>query len=124
MPHDVRGDDAAYLWDICNSIDDLLKITDGKVYTDLEADRLLQLGVERAIEIIGEAASKVSDETKERYSEIHWSGIIAQRHVIAHEYGGIRYDKLWQIVIEHAPVLLEQLSQITLIPPPDPLPEG
>jgi uncharacterized protein with HEPN domain len=78
--------------------------------------------VERAIEIIGEAASKVSDETKERYSEIYWSGIFAQRHVIAHEYGGIHYDKLWLIVVKHATALRDRLSKINLDPAPDPLP--
>jgi uncharacterized protein with HEPN domain len=71
MPRDIHGDDAAYLWDMCKAIDDLLLITVDKCYKDLENDRLFQLGVERAIEIIGEAASKVSDETKERYSEIY-----------------------------------------------------
>jgi hypothetical protein len=40
MPRDIHGDDAAYLWDLCKAIDDLLLITVDKCYKDLENDRL------------------------------------------------------------------------------------
>jgi uncharacterized protein with HEPN domain len=105
------------------AIDDLAEITGGRSEKDLTQDRLLQLAVERAIEIIGEAARKVSDETREAHPDVAWSGIIAQRHVIAHEYGGIQYDKIWRIVSIHAPKLGRQLDAILPEPPPDPLPE-
>lgn len=119
----MQPDDSAYLWDMCRALEDLADITKDRTLGDLIADRLLQLAVERAIEIVGEAARKVSDETQEAHAEINWRGIIAQRHVIAHEYGGIQYDKIWRIVTKHAPLLRTQLDAMTPEPPPDPLPE-
>lgn len=123
MPPDEDRNDYSYLWDMRRAIEDLVLISQGRSEQDLLRDRLLQLGVERAIEIIGEAARKVSPEMREANPDIQWNGIIAQRHVIAHEYGGIRYDKLWRIVVVHAPVLARQLDAVLPEPPPDPLPE-
>ena len=116
-------DDCAYLWDMHRALEDLADITKDRTLDDLIADRLLQLAVERAIEIIGEAARKVSNETQEAHPEINWRGIIGQRHVIAHEYAGILYDKIWRIVTKHAPLLRSRLDAMIPDPPPDPLPE-
>jgi len=47
-------------------------------------DRKLQLAVERAIEIIGEAARRVSEAFRDAHPEIPWKSIISQRNVLAH----------------------------------------
>lgn len=123
MPPDEDRNDHSYLWDMRQALRDLADITSDRTAQDLQSDRQLQLAVERAIEIIGEAARKVSQQTREAHPDVEWNGIIAQRHVIAHEYGGIQYDKLWRIVDRHAPKLAGQLDAILPPPPPDPLPE-
>ena len=59
---------------------------------------MLRGAVERHLEIIGEAANRVSPDFQANHPEIPWRRIIAQRHVIAHEYGEIKHELIWKVV--------------------------
>jgi len=107
--------DAAYLWDMLEAAKQALEITGNMTYARYSEERVVQLAVERTIEIIGEAARKVSEPLKTAHPEIPWRQIIAQRHVIAHEYGDIKQDRLWLVVTARLPELVAQLRP--LIPP-------
>jgi len=98
-------------------------VTNDRKRSDLTSDRIFCLAVERLIEIIGEACRKVSVQTRNQHPEIPWAGIQAQRHVLAHEYGWIDYDKIWRVATIHVPALVRQLEPIVPDPPDDPLPE-
>ena len=74
-----------------------------------------QRAVERAVEIIGEAARQVSDDFRRAHPAISWRPIIAQRHVLAHEYGEIMQERIWRVATTHVPALIAQLEP--LIPP-------
>ena len=80
----------------------------------------LQLAVERAIEIIGEAARLISASFKEQHPEIPWQQIIAQRHVLAHDYGEISHDRIWLVATRWIPDLINQLEPLLPLPPVDP----
>lgn len=110
--------DAAYLWDMLEAAKQALEITAEMTYDRYRRERVVQLAVERTIEIVGEAARKVSEPLKAAHPEIPWRQIIAQRHVIAHEYGDIKQDRLWLVVTARLPELVVQLQ--TLIPPSPP----
>ena len=56
---------------------------------------MLRAAVERNIEIIGEAARRISDDLKQEHPEIPWRKIIAQRNVLIHEYDDIDYKEIW-----------------------------
>jgi uncharacterized protein with HEPN domain len=79
-------------------------------------DRKLQLAAERALEIMGEAARLVSGEFKERHPEVPWQQLIAQRNVIAHDYGEIKQNRIWKVANDRIPDLSSRLEQ--LLPPP------
>ena len=64
--------------------------------------------VERNLEIIGEAARRISEELKKDHPEIPWRKIIAQRNVLIHEYGDIDYKEIWQVATFHVSRLIEQ----------------
>jgi len=81
-----------------------------------------QLAVEREVEIIGEAARRVSEPFREAHPEIPWQTIIAQRNVLAHEYGEIRQDLMWRVATTRMGELILVLE--SLIPPLPPEPEG
>jgi uncharacterized protein with HEPN domain len=85
MPRENR--DAAYIWDMLDAARTIHEFTAGVSLEDYLLDRKLQLAVERAIEIIGEAARLVSPELRTQYPEIPWRQIVAQRNVLAHDYG-------------------------------------
>lgn len=65
-----------------------------------------------AIQIIGEAASKISPETRKRHPDVPWSAIIGMRHRLVHAYADIDHDILWTTATESAPDLLAQIRSI------------
>jgi uncharacterized protein with HEPN domain len=113
MRHKER--DAALLLDMLTAARNVTAFAAGKTFEDYAGDALLRSAIERQIEIIGEAARGVTDGVKNNFPEIPWRGIVAQRHVLAHDYGQIHHDRLWDVVTVHLPVLITQLEG--LIPP-------
>ena len=113
MPVDER--DAAYLLDMLEAAEEAHTYVRGKTLADYEADSMLRAAVERKIEIIGEAARKVSGRLKQEHPEVPWRRIIAQRNVIAHEYDVIRNEEIWDVAAVHIPVLIAALKP--LVPP-------
>lgn len=108
--------DAAYLWDMLEAARAVVDFVAGMVYVDYVGDQKTRSAVEREVEIIGEAARNLSREFQEAHAEIPWKKIIAQRHVLAHEYGEIRQDIMWAVATVHIPELISSLEG--LIPPP------
>jgi uncharacterized protein with HEPN domain len=87
----------------------------GKSRKDLEKDRILTLAIIKSIEIIGEAASKVTTEFKLKNKEIPWDDIINMRHRLIHAYFDVNLDIVWQTVETDLPELIAALTKI--IPP-------
>jgi uncharacterized protein with HEPN domain len=69
----------------------------GQTRGDLDRDRMLQLSLTHLIEIIGEAANRVSRDGQARHGDIPWPDIIATRNRIVHGYDSVDYDIVWQI---------------------------
>jgi len=78
----------------------------------LENDEKLALALVRLIEIIGEAASKVSQEKRSDLSEIPWKEVIGMRNRIVHAYFDIDYDIVWNTATVNIPSLVKDLVQI------------
>jgi uncharacterized protein with HEPN domain len=89
-------------WEFCYSV----------AFDKFVADRKLCLAVERCLEIMGEAASRVSEEGRAAHPEIPWQRIRGLRNVLAHDYGNIEYDKLYQTATEDVPALRAALEAI------------
>jgi uncharacterized protein with HEPN domain len=83
----------------------------GRTRSDLDRDRMLQLSLTHLIEIIGEAANRVSRDGQVRHDGIPWPDIIATRNRIVHGYDSVDYDIVWQIVIEELPALILALER-------------
>jgi uncharacterized protein with HEPN domain len=81
----------------------------GRVRADLDTDRMLLFAVVRAIEIIGEAASKISPETRGAGRDVPWKQIVATRNRLVHGYFDIDHGILWKTATEEIPTLLTQL---------------
>jgi uncharacterized protein with HEPN domain len=113
MPPNNR--DAGYLWDMLQAARRLQEFTAGLSYQTYLESVLLQSAVERQLEILGEAARRMSEAFRQEHPEILWSSIISQRNVIAHQYEEIRQERLWSVVTSDMPRLIAQLEP--LIPP-------
>jgi len=73
----------------------------------------------RTDKIIGEAARLVSAAFRDRHPEIPWQQIIAQRNVIAHDYGEIKQDRIWKVVSDRIPALITRLERLLPAAPTD-----
>ncbi len=104
--------DAAYIWDMLDSAKTLYGFVTGVTFYNYTRDKKLQLAVERALEIIGEAARRVSEAYRQAHSEIPWQSIIAQRNVLAHEYGEIKDELIWKVATIRIPELFTLLEQL------------
>ncbi|NEX16599.1 MAG: hypothetical protein C1943_08225 [Halochromatium sp.] len=76
----------------------------------LARQRVLQLALTRLVEIIGEAANRVSHETRQNTSEIPWRAIIGMRNRLVHGYDVIDYERLWDTITQDLPPLISALE--------------
>ncbi len=75
-------------------------------------ERMRQLALERALELLGEAARRVSAAFQSAHPEIDWRRIVGQRNVLAHEYGEIDQERLYRTGLENLPRLIALLERI------------
>ncbi|HUU55562.1 MAG TPA: HepT-like ribonuclease domain-containing protein [Armatimonadota bacterium] len=113
--------DAGFLLDMLEHARGVINVVAGKTLEDYLLDETLRLVVERRLEIIGEAARHVSSAFRETHPEVPWSGIIAQRNLLIHEYGEIQDDIVWNVATVSVPDLAALLEP--LVPPPPALEE-
>jgi len=70
------------------------------------------LGLVKCVEIIGEAAARIGEETKERNPQIPWAQIVAMRNRLVHLYFDIDLDQVWNAVTEDSPARVTQLKEL------------
>jgi uncharacterized protein with HEPN domain len=75
-------------------------------------DATLKRAFVRSIEIIGEASKKVSTDLKNRYPKINWKAIAGMRDRLIHDYFGVDYEIVWDVVQNKIPALREDILEI------------
>jgi uncharacterized protein with HEPN domain len=105
--------DVLLLEDINDAINKIERYTIGCTADSFIQDEKTADAVVRNLEIIGEAANRLSKDFIEQHSNIEWRKIIGLRHRIVHEYFGVDLDLVWQIITSDLPELKKDLSQIT-----------
>jgi len=83
--------------------------------TELDTNRLLELALVRLLELVGEAAGRVSPGAQANYSEIPWSLIVGMRNRLIHGYDAVDHDVLWDTLTEDLPRLIDELERT--VPP-------
>jgi uncharacterized protein with HEPN domain len=84
----------------------------GKEKAALASDRVLQLALVRLVEIVGEAANRLTVEDQFRYPSIPWREIVGMRNRLAHGYNAIDLNVLWDTVQVDLPQLIDELERI------------
>lgn len=110
----MRRDDARLL-DMLLAAREAATFAGGLTFEDFQCNRMAQLAILKAIEIVGEAASGIGAETKDAHPEIPWSEIIGMRNRIVHAYFNIDMKRAWDTVRRDIPRLILQLEP--LVPP-------
>jgi len=108
----MKKDDTVYLHHILDAIQRIQTYTRDVSKEKYLQDGLLQDGVVRQLEIIGEASTNLSEEFQERHSEVPWGQIIGLRNQIVHAYFDINLDITWDIVHGDIPELKRQIEHI------------
>lgn len=83
----------------------------GRRREDLETDPVLAAAIERFIEVVGEAASRVSPATRDRLPAVPWFEIVGMRNRLVHGYASVDHDILWTVVTADLPALLLELDR-------------
>ncbi len=89
-----------------------VEMAEGRARSDLEENDMLLLALTHLVELIGEAASQISEETRKQYPEIPWPKIIGMRHRLIHEYDKVDRDILRDTIKHDLPLLLTELERI------------
>jgi uncharacterized protein with HEPN domain len=109
--------DEAYLLDILNAARKVTQYTASATEEDFLQNELLQDATLRQLEIVGEAARRVSQETKNIHPEIPWPEMIGLRNRLIHEYSRVNLQRVWDTIQNDIPRLITLI--IPLVPPPD-----
>jgi uncharacterized protein with HEPN domain len=90
----------------------ILAFIQGKSRENLDTDRLLLSGILRELEILGEAAGKISQQTKDAFPEFPWKQMIGMRNRLIHAYFDVDHDIVWKTIKDFLPSFTITLSKI------------
>ena len=108
----LNENDLSFLIDIIDCIVDITEFTEGISFHEFERDKMRKLAVERQLEVIGQAANKISKETQGVLENIPWGNIIGLRNKLAHDYGEILAERIWAISKKPIQELLAELMKV------------
>jgi len=101
-----------YLRHILDEANYILKESSALKREDFFRNETLQRAFIRSIEIIGEATKKLPDTLKQKYPNVEWKAIAGMRDRLIHDYFGIDYEIVWDVVINKIPLLHKEIQQI------------
>ncbi len=108
----MRDEDRIRLQHMIEAAADLAQFIAGRTRADLDHDRQLLFAVVRAVEIFGEAASKITAETQTNAARIPWRQIIGMRNRLVHAYFTVDADVVWTTVTQEVPSLVPLLQAL------------
>ena len=108
----MNDDDKMRLGDMLDTARKAQSFIEGKTRASLDEDDMLLFAVVRAIEIVGEVANQISQDTRDALPQIPWQAIIGMRNKVIHTYTGIDKNIVWDTVIYDLPPLIVQLEAI------------
>ena len=106
--------DSQRLFHILDSIKEIEAYTANASLDTFLKNSMMRFASIKQIEIIGEAASYISEETRNQFSEIQWRQIVGLRHILVHEYFGIDTHLVWQIIINDIPKLKDAVTAVLI----------
>ena len=108
----MRRDDAIRVRHMLDAAREALSFAKGKDRKNLSSDRMLTLSIVKSIEIIGEAASTVTPETRAHFPTVPWRDIVAMRNRLIHVYFDIDLDRVWDTLTDDLPKLIVELEKL------------
>jgi len=108
----MKKADTVYLKHIRDAILRIEEYTKAVGYDDFIKNNLIQDGVIRQLEIIGEATKRLSTEFKNKYPQVPWKDVAGMRDKLIHDYLGVDIDAVWDTVKKDIPTLKKEVKKI------------
>ena len=105
-------DDQIRLRHMLDAAREVMSFTENRAREDLNNDRILELALIKAIEIIGEAATKLTKQCRDNSPQIPWENVIGMRNRLIHPYFDVNRDILWSTVEDDLPPLASEIEKI------------
>ncbi len=107
-----KRDYGDFIQDIIDSVNDIGNFIEGMDFEEFIKDKKTIYSVIRAIEIIGEAVKKLPDDFRKNHGAVDWRAMAGTRDKLIHDYFGIDYDIVWDIITVEFPELRKQIKKI------------
>jgi uncharacterized protein with HEPN domain len=101
-----------YLRHILDEVNYIVEHTRTIVRQEFMQDATLQRAVVRSLEIIGEATKHIPNEFRAKYPKVDWRSMAAMRDKLIHDYFGVDYEIVWDVVTQKIPALQQEIEQI------------
>jgi len=105
-----RHDDSVRLHHMLDHAREAVEMASGRKRPDLDSDRQFGLAMTRLLEILGEAAARVSEKARQNWPEIPWAKVVGLRNRLIHGYDSVDFDILWKTVVDDLPPLIAALD--------------
>lgn len=104
--------DKQRLLHILDAIVEIEDYTQNVSFETFSSNSMMRFASIKQLEIIGEAANYLTEETKTKFSDVEWQQIIGMRHILVHEYFGVDNNLIWQVIADDLPVLKEKVTNV------------
>jgi uncharacterized protein with HEPN domain len=108
----MRPEDRVRLLHMRDAAREAIGFAAGRQRADLDTDRQLLLALVKDVEIVGEAASRITTETRATHASLPWVAIVGMRNRLVHAYFDIDHDVVWSTVVDDLPPLLTAIEGI------------
>ncbi len=107
-----RISDKIRMQHILDSISEIESYTQGASFSGFMQNSMMRFACIKQLEIIGEAAARLTGQIKQKYSKIHWREIIGLRNILIHEYFGVDEQIVWEIIQNDLPEFKKELEVV------------
>lgn len=101
-----------YLVDILTECDYLLESAKNLTFGDFVQNEHLKRAFTRSLEIIGEASKKIPQDVREKFPHVPWRQMAGIRDVLAHEYFGVDYAVIWEVVTTEIAAIRDSIARV------------
>ncbi len=108
----MNKDDLVYVGHMLDTAQSIVQKTSSVTRSVFDADENLQLALAHLIQIIGEAAARVSADFRDLHPGVSWKQIVGMRHKIVHDYLHVDFELVWEVASHDIPTLVRQLEHV------------
>lgn len=114
MKFNMSKDPKEYIRHIQDECSYIISVSENLLYEDFLEDETLKRAVVRSLEIIGEATKKIPADIKVKWNTIQWKNMAGMRDRLIHEYMGVNYAIVWDVMKNKIPDMFKQISEFLI----------